>query len=68
MITRGRGSARIGETTCDVQSEDVLHIPTGWEHEIRNTGEELLGVLFINVPTGDGLIELRAAQQAREES
>lgn len=62
VVTRGRGSARVGEERRDVVAEDVIHIPTGAEHEIRNTGEEMLGVLFINVPTGAGLERLRRAQ------
>jgi mannose-6-phosphate isomerase-like protein (cupin superfamily) len=41
----------------------VVYVPPGVEHEFCNTGDELLGVLFINVPTGEGLTKLRAAQK-----
>ena len=40
----------------------VLYIPPGAEHEIRNTGEDFLGILFINVPTGEGLKKLLSVQ------
>ena len=62
VITRGNGTAFIGEERRNVRTEDVLYIPPGMEHEIRNTGDDLLGVLFINVPTGTGLQKLHAAQ------
>ncbi|REJ86726.1 MAG: cupin domain-containing protein [Planctomycetota bacterium] len=62
VITRGRGTALIGDERRDVQTEDVLYIPPGVEHEVRNTGDDLLGVLFVNVPTGAGLEKLQAAQ------
>lgn len=61
VITRGVGTALIGEEELEIQAEDVLHIPPNTEHELRNTGEELLGVLFICVPTGEGLTKLAAA-------
>jgi mannose-6-phosphate isomerase-like protein (cupin superfamily) len=64
VVTRGRGTAIIGDKSFEVAAEDVIHIPTGVEHEIRNTGDEPLGVLFINVPTGDGLKKLQAARDA----
>ncbi len=62
VVTRGRGTATIGGKSFDVQPEDVVYVPPGVEHEFCNTGDELLGVLFINVPTGEGLTKLRAAQ------
>ena len=62
VITRGRGTAFIGESELEVVAEDVLYIPPGAPHEIRNTGDDLLGVLFINVPTGVGLETLRSRQ------
>jgi len=30
---------------------------------VHNIGEELLGLIFINVPTGDGLLHLQEARQ-----
>ena len=62
VITRGRGTATIGETAHDVQAEDVVYVPPGEWHEFKNTGDDLLGVLFICVPTGEGLTKLAAAR------
>lgn len=67
VITRGCGAAVVGGETLDVKAEDVLHVPTGVEHEIRNTSDEFLGVLFINVPTGRGLDKLKQAQENNTE-
>jgi mannose-6-phosphate isomerase-like protein (cupin superfamily) len=66
VITRGRGTIVIDGPANDVQAEDVIHVPTAAEHELRNTGDELLGVLFINVPTRDGLKKLTAVQEATD--
>ena len=62
VITRGRGTAFIGGEEFEVSAEDVVHVPAGVEHEFRNTSDEMFGVLFINVPTGEGLRNLVAAQ------
>ena len=40
-----------------------MKVQAGVEHEFRNTGDDMLGVLFICVPTGTGLGKLAAAQQ-----
>ena len=58
VIMRGRGTALVGEEEFEVSAEDVVYVPPGIEHEFRNTGDDLLGVLFINVPTGSGLQQL----------
>lgn len=63
VITRGSGIAIVGGRTSQVQAEDVVYIPTGVEHELRNTSDEMLGVLFICVPTGEGLTKLVARQE-----
>ena len=63
VVTQGKGTAIIDGEEHGIAAEDVLYIPTGVEHEVRNTGEDLLGVIFINVPTGEGLARLREAQQ-----
>jgi len=62
VVTRGSGQARIAGRNHPVAREDVLYVPPGAEHEIRNTSEEILGILFINVPTGEGLKKLLSAQ------
>lgn len=63
VITRGSGSAIIDGQATDVTAEDVVYVPPGVEHEFRNTGEEMLGVLFVCVPVGAGLDKLAKAQQ-----
>lgn len=62
VITRGQGTAIIGGTSSEVTAEDVVYVPPGVEHEFRNTGDDFFGVLFINVPTGEGLKKLIAAK------
>jgi mannose-6-phosphate isomerase-like protein (cupin superfamily) len=64
VVTKGRGMAHIGHDQFEVEAEDVVYVPPRTEHEIRNTGSELLGVLFICVPTGEGLAKLAAAKNA----
>ena len=63
VITKGQGIAILDSKEHSVVAEDVLYVPPGVEHEIRNTGEELLGLIFINVPTGSGLMRLQQARQ-----
>jgi len=58
VITRGRGTASIDNQTFDVEAEDVVYVAPGAEHRFVNSGHEMLGVLFINVPTGEGLEKL----------
>ncbi|MDA1014191.1 MAG: cupin domain-containing protein [Planctomycetota bacterium] len=62
VITRGSGMALVGEESNDVETGDVIYVPPRTPHEFRNTGEELLGVLFICVSTGEGLSKLAAAR------
>jgi mannose-6-phosphate isomerase-like protein (cupin superfamily) len=64
VILRGRGTFYLGGTPHEVKAEDVIYIPPWTEHELRNTGEELLFCLFINVPVGEGLRKLAEAQAA----
>jgi mannose-6-phosphate isomerase-like protein (cupin superfamily) len=63
IVTRGNGQAIIGGESRDIYHEDVLYVPPGAEHEIRNTSDEILGVLFVNVPTGEGLQKLVELQK-----
>lgn len=64
VILRGRGTFLLDGHAHAVAAEDVIHIAPGVEHELRNTGDELLFCLFINVPTGPGLRRLAEVQQA----
>ena len=66
IVTRGEGTAIIGGQSSQIAAEDVIYIPPNTEHEIRNTSEDLLGVLFLAVPVGEGLIRLAEAQSAAE--
>ncbi|GAB4148043.1 MAG: hypothetical protein Tsb009_21580 [Planctomycetaceae bacterium] len=63
VITRGEGTAIIDGQSSPVRQEDVIYIPPNAEHELRNTGDEFLGVLFINIPTGEGLQKLAEAMK-----
>lgn len=63
VVTRGAGEAIVNGKSQPIHAEDVIYIAPGIEHEIRNTGEDILGLLFINVPTGEGLVKLQAAKR-----
>ena len=58
VVTRGCGSASIDGQTFEIAAEDVIYVPPCAEHRFVNSGNEMLGVLFINVPTGEGLERL----------
>jgi quercetin dioxygenase-like cupin family protein len=62
VILRGQGTFFLGGQAHPVRAEDVIHVAPGVEHELRNTGEEMLFCLFINVPVGDALRRLGEAQ------
>jgi quercetin dioxygenase-like cupin family protein len=64
VMLRGQGTFILDGKELPVQAEDVIYIPPGAEHELRNTGDEMLFCLFINVPVGEGLRKLAAAQAA----
>jgi quercetin dioxygenase-like cupin family protein len=63
VITSGTGEATIGNEEHQLAPGDVLYIPPHAEHEVRNISDDMLGVLFINVPTGEGLEKLKAARE-----
>jgi mannose-6-phosphate isomerase-like protein (cupin superfamily) len=63
VILRGQGTFLLAGETIPVRAEDVIYIPPETEHELRNTGDELLFCLFINVPAGKGLERLQEAQR-----
>ncbi len=65
VVTRGRGTAVIDGEAKDIAAEDVIYVGPNVEHEFKNTGDDMLGVLFINVPVGDGLKQLQAAADTR---
>ena len=62
VILRGKGTFFLDGAPHAVQAEDVIHIAPGVEHELRNTGDDLLFCLFINIPVGKALPRLAEAQ------
>jgi mannose-6-phosphate isomerase-like protein (cupin superfamily) len=58
LITGGRGKALVHGESHAVSEGDVVYVPPGAEHELRNDSDELLGAFFINVPVGEGLRRL----------
>ncbi len=66
VILRGRGTFFIDGAANAVAAEDVIYLAPGVEHELRNTGEEMLFCLFINIPVGEGLKRLAEAQKRGE--
>ena len=67
VILRGQGTFFLDGTPHPVAAEDVIHIAPGVDHELRNTGDEMLFCLFINIPVGEGLVRLAEARaQAAE--
>jgi mannose-6-phosphate isomerase-like protein (cupin superfamily) len=69
VILRGQGTFFLDGTPHPVAAEDVVYVAPYQEHELRNTGAEMLFCLFINVPVGEGLRRLAEAQaQAQSEA
>jgi quercetin dioxygenase-like cupin family protein len=62
VILRGEGTFFLDGKPHAVHAEDVIHIAPGVEHELRNTGAEILFCLFINVPVGEALDRLAEAR------
>jgi mannose-6-phosphate isomerase-like protein (cupin superfamily) len=60
VILRGCGTFYLNGQAHPVAAEDVIYIAPNAEHELRNTGEDMLFCLFINVPVGEGLQRLLA--------
>jgi mannose-6-phosphate isomerase-like protein (cupin superfamily) len=63
VILRGRGTFHLNDQPHPVQTEDVVYVAPGARHELRNTGDEMLFCLFINVPVGEGLARLAQAER-----
>jgi quercetin dioxygenase-like cupin family protein len=62
VILRGRGTFFLDDRPNPVQAEDVIYIAPGARHELRNTGDDMLFCLFINIPVGEGLARLAEAR------
>lgn len=41
-IASGKGWFRVGDEAKNVQAGEIVHIPVGVEHELRNVGDEAL--------------------------
>jgi quercetin dioxygenase-like cupin family protein len=65
VILRGQGTFFLDGQPHPVQAEDVIYIPPGAEHELRNTGADMLFCLFINVPVGEALTRLAELQDRK---
>lgn len=63
IILRGEGTMFLDGQEHKVKAEDVIYIAPGVEHELRNTCDDMLFCLFINVPIGDGLKRLEKARE-----
>ncbi|MCH2126597.1 MAG: cupin domain-containing protein [Pirellulaceae bacterium] len=64
VITEGQGTIDLDGSITNVNSGDVIYIPPDAEHQLSNTGNDFLGALFINVPTGSGLDQLKKTQES----
>ena len=64
VVMSGSGTAILDGESSPVTAGDVIYIPPDTEHEIHNTSDELLGVLFLAAPVGEGLTRLAEAQAA----
>ena len=62
VILRGEGTFFLDGEPHAVRAEDVIHVAPGVEHELRNTGQDMLFCLFINAPVGEALQRLVEAQ------
>lgn len=49
-VLEGRGEFSLGEATQRMEAGDLLHVPEGREHGVRNTGEARLVVLIVMAP------------------
>ncbi len=63
IILRGEGTMILGGVKHLVRAEDVIYIPPNVEHELVNSGDDMLFCLFINVPTGDALQGLKRPEK-----
>lgn len=64
-ILSGTGQARVGDQSFAVQPETIFFAPANVEHEIVNTGTEILNVLAVYAPPvpADFAAQARAAAE-----
>ncbi|MBO09372.1 MAG: hypothetical protein CMJ68_01270 [Planctomycetaceae bacterium] len=63
VVMDGCGTAVLDGESTEISAGDVVYIPPNTEHEIRNTSQDMLGVLFLAAPVGEGLTRLAHAQE-----
>lgn len=51
IIVKGTGQLKLNESIKNVKEKDILHIPVEAKHQIKNTGDEDL--IFIEVQLGE---------------
>ncbi len=47
FVLRGTGEAQIGAKSQEISQGDIIYIPPDTIHQLRNTGEEVLGFLCV---------------------
>ena len=64
-IISGNGKLKIGKEEIQLEPDMVVVAPAGIEHQILNTGDEILKALFIFNPAGpEEPIELNSVENA----
>lgn len=52
FVTSGRGRAVVGNDEMPIETDVAIYIPPGEKHQLINTGDETLKVLWIFSPPG----------------
>jgi len=52
FIYKGEGIAIIGDKSYPLAAETMMFCPPGIQHQIQNTGEELLSFIYFYIPGG----------------
>ncbi|MGO9951072.1 MAG: cupin domain-containing protein [Dissulfurispiraceae bacterium] len=53
IIISGNGRIQVGSEIADVQTGDLLYIPSSMEHAVENAGSEKLIYISVTVPAFD---------------
>lgn len=52
VILSGRGTMQVGNEIEPVEPVAAIHMPSGQPHELRNTGETEMVMMFVYAPAG----------------
>lgn len=52
FVTSGRGKAIVGEESIPIEKDTAIYVPPGVKHQLVNTSDETLKVLWIFSPPG----------------